>query len=130
MIVIGKDTEKFLERETKIKEYLTVIDKDFQEIGVNKNYIVLTHLEIPEEPVNPDEELRECVVCLCFYFTHIPKSIKIENTSNILADHSDMLTNLSVFTHFAQIEESEILELGENPGIEARAELFLRTVYR
>jgi hypothetical protein len=121
MKIIGEDTQEFLNNNAKLKEYLTVVDKDFQGIGIDKNYIMLTHLEIAGE---------ETVYCICFYFTHIPSKLKMEASADILADHSEMLDKLSVFIHFAEINEESILELGNNPNIAERSDMFLSTVYR
>jgi len=126
MILIGEDTKEFLQADSKLEQYLTALDTDFAELGANKNYIMLTHLELPQEN---DDEL-ESVICICFYFTNIPKDTKIEDCSKVLSDHVDMIENLNVFLHFAQVPEESVLELGDNPSRESRSDFFLETVYR
>jgi hypothetical protein len=117
--IIGTDTEEFL-RENNLLKYLKVIDADFSELGVNKNYVVLTHLEIPD---------NETVLCVCFYFTRIPKTFTSDDGAKIISDHADMLQDLSVFVHFAIWNESNLEELNVNPTKEARSEVFERTVF-
>lgn len=119
MKIIGTDTEEFL-NENNLLKYLTVIDADFSEAGVNKNYVVLTHLEMPD---------NETILCVCFYFTKIPKGFTTDAGAKIIADHAEMLLDLNVFIHFATWGESELEDLNENPTKEARSKIFERTVF-
>ena len=121
MKIIGADTQEFLDNNLKIKEYLTVLDNDFSEAGVNKNYVVLTNISIKE---------NETIPCACFYFTFAPSTFTVNQGSYILGDHAEMIEDLSVLIHFANTEPEEIDKILENDTMEARIEVFDRTVYR
>jgi len=118
MKLIGEDTQEFLNEHSKVNEYLNVLEADFSAIGINDNYVVLTNIGVEDENIP----------CVCFYFTSSGKQITLQQGSDILADHSEMLVDLDVLIHFAYVSKEEIDSLIANDNRDNRAEMFLNTV--
>ena len=121
MKVVGFDTIDFLSREKLTSEYITVLDDDFSEINVNENYVILTK-------VNTEEDPKHDVLCMCFYFGSVPPETTEAQIASILSDHVDMLADISVFMHFSTWDKVELDNLGDNPSMETRVDLFEKVV--
>lgn len=120
MNIVGADTKKFLELEQEVNTYLTEVDSDLSNVGVNENYVIKTYITIPES--------EESIICLCFYFSVVPKDIKGSVVAGILEDHAIALNNINVFIHFASCGKESIDVVLDNDTTESRIALFESTI--
>ena len=120
MNIVGADTKKFLELEQEVNTYLEEVDADLVSAGIDENYVVKTYIDIPETD--------ESVICLCFYFSTVPKDTKSCLISDILEDHAEILSEISVFIHFASCSKESINIVLDNDTVETRIALFESTI--
>lgn len=119
MLIIGADTRDYLNTRVELREYLTELDRDLTEVGIDDNYAVLTELNVSGE---------ELVNVMCFYMVSFPKKFNQQLLLDILEDHAGML--VSVCTHAITLfcDENNILELADNPTMKNRNALLERLV--
>ena len=121
MKIIGEDTKDFLEHNKLIFEYVKLLDRDFTELGIDNNNVVLTQVELQK---NPDY----VAPCLCFYFGNIPNGMRQAKVASIFNNHAEILEKLNIIMHFATISTDMIKELGDNPSMKARFDMFESTI--
>ena len=119
MLIIGTDTKNYLNTRVELSQYLTELDRDLSEIGLNDNYTVLTELNVSGE---------ELINVMCFYIVSFPKKFNQQLLLDILEDHADMLVNVCTHAITLFCDEDSVLELIDNPSVENRSKLLEKLI--